>query len=83
MLQKVAITLIFSDNAHEAISENQSARIEKLGSIQKRKWLENMYVKCEQSLGNAFIITYAVYLIRAHKCRFPGGVYGMCDLLHL
>ena len=64
-----------SDNAREAIAENQSARLDELDSIQKRKQLENMYEKCVWLLGDTFNATYAVYLLRAHKCRSPGGVW--------
>ena len=62
-------------HAPEAITENRSARLDESDSIQKRKRLENTNEKCAQLLGNAFNATYAVYLLRAHKCRPPlGGV---------
>ena len=75
MLQKVARTLIcFSDDARETIAENWSARLDESDSIQKSKWLENTYKKCAQSLRNVFNVTYAVYLLPAHKCQTSGGV---------
>ena len=56
-----------SDNALEAIAENWSTRLDESDSIQKRKQVENTYKNCAQLLRNAFIVTYAVYLLRAYK----------------
>ena len=74
MLKKVAKTLIFSDNVREAMAVNWSARLDKSDSIQKRKRLETTYEKCAQLLWNAFNVTHAVLLLRAHTFRSPGGV---------
>ena len=62
ILPKVAISFIFfSDNAREAIAENQFARLEKSDSIQKRKRLENTYENCAQLLQNAFNVTQSIF----------------------
>ena len=72
--KKVAITLIFSDNAHEAIAENCSDQLKKPESIQRNKRLESTYEMCAQLRGNAFNVTYSIYVIRVHKCQPPWGV---------
>ena len=74
MLQKCQEHSFVSDNACDTIAENWSARLDKSDSIQKRKQLENTYEKCARLLWNAFNVTYAVYLLHAHKCGPPGGV---------
>ena len=74
MLQKLARTFIFSDNAREAIAENWSTRLDKSDSIQKRKRLKNTYKKCAQLLDNEFNATYVVYILLAQKIRPPGCV---------
>ena len=37
LLQKMEKTLIFTDNAHKAITENWSAQLKKSGSIRKKE----------------------------------------------
>ena len=66
-----------SDNACQAIPENWSARLDKLGLIQKRKRLENTYERCVRLLVNFFNDTYVVYLLQAHNCRPSGGLKGV------
>ena len=63
-----------SDNAHEDIAENWSARLDKSYLIQKIKQLENMYGKCAQLIRGVFNTKYAVYVTRAHTCQPPAGV---------
>ena len=77
MLQKWQEHLFVSDNARETIAKNRSAQLEKSELIQKRKWLEITYKKCERLLRNSFNVTYAVLLLHTHKCRPPGGVQGL------
>ena len=68
MLVKCQEHSFVSGNAREAIAENWYVRLDELDSIQKRKRLKNTYEKCAQLLRDAFNVTYAIYLLRAHKC---------------
>ena len=58
MLLKVAIKSFVSDNAHEAIVENWSSQLDKLGFIQKRKRLEITKKSIGNYLHNLYNIMY-------------------------
>ena len=57
MLKKWQEHSFVSDNAHEDITENLSAQLEELDSIQKSKHLETTYEKCARLLRNALNAT--------------------------
>ena len=72
-----------SDNVCEAITENWTARLEKLDSVLKRNYPETTYDKCVQLLWNSFDVTYAILLLYSHKCRPPVGVLKSLGFLSL